>query len=110
MSTNAIILIILGLVVLVILILGFTKGWGNIAPWLSTNNVDTIVNTCNAACVTGSAYDFCTLGRELKAKDLPIEDVKSVSNTCYFFATEEGYEKYDIQECVGITCPEVVEE
>ena len=107
MSTNAIILIILGIVVLIVLILGFTMGWGKLAPWLSGNNVDTIVTACEAACLTNSIYDFCTFKRELKASDLP-GDVKKVENTCEFFATEEGYELYGIQECTGIVCPEII--
>ena len=107
-STNAIILIILGVIVLVVLILGFTMGWEKIAPWLSTDNVDTIVTACETACIMGSQYDFCTFERELKAKDLPTGD-KVVKNTCQFFATEPEYLKYGIQECLGITCPEITE-
>jgi len=107
MSTNTIILLILGIVVLVVLILGFTTGWDKLAPWLSGNNVDTIVTACEAACTMGSQYDFCTFERSLKASDLP-GDVKKVENTCEFFATEEGYEVYGIQECAGIVCPEVI--
>lgn len=106
-STNAIILIILGVVVLVVLILGFTMGWGKIAPWLSTSNVDTIATACETSCLMGSQYDFCTFERELKAKDLPTGE-KVVKNTCQFFATEEGYEPYGVQECPGITCPEII--
>lgn len=34
MSTSTIILLILGIVILVILILGFTLGWDKIAPWM----------------------------------------------------------------------------
>ncbi len=77
MSTNTIILLILGIVVLVVLILGFTTGWDKLAPWLSGNNVDTIVTACEAACTMGSQYDFCTFERDLKASDLP-GDVKKV--------------------------------
>jgi len=109
MSTNAIILIILGMVVLIVLILGFTMGWEKLAPWLSGNNVDTIVVACEAACTMGSQYDFCAFERNLKASDLP-GDVKKVKNTCLFFATEEGYEAYGIQECAGIVCPDITEE
>ncbi len=108
MSTNTIILLILGIVVLVVLILGFTMGWSKIAPWISSNNVDTIVTACEASCTIGSQYDFCTFERDLKADDLP-GDVKSVKNTCQFFATEEGYGVYGISECAGIVCPEITE-
>lgn len=70
LSTNAIILIVLGVIVLVILALGFIMGWDKIAPWIfSSNNVDTIAQQCSVACTTGSTYDYCTLPRELKFKD-----------------------------------------
>jgi hypothetical protein len=66
MSTSTIILLILGLVILVVLILGFTMGWSKIAPWLSTTNLDTIETACGVACSTGSQYDFCSIERDIK--------------------------------------------
>ena len=95
LSTNAIILIVLGVVVLVILILGFTMGWERIAPWMSKDNVDTIVNQCSVACSTQSVYDFCTKTRELKADGLP-GGVKSFKGNCSYFST--------IKDCPSITC------
>ena len=106
LSTNAIILIVLGVVILVVLIIGFTMGWGNIAPWLSSDNVNTIANQCEAACSTRSTYDFCTKQRELKASDLPKgEDGKihkSKEETCFFFSTDNNYNPYGIEECSGL--------
>ena len=58
LSTNAIILMVLGVIVLVILIAGFIVGWSKIAPFLSKNNVDTIANQCSASCATNSQYDY----------------------------------------------------
>ena len=66
MSTSTIILLILGLVILVVLVLGFSLGWNKITPWINTNNVDTIKTSCNAACSTNNQYDFCTVQREVK--------------------------------------------
>ena len=97
MSTNAIILIILGIVVLVVLILGFTMGWDKIAPWLSRNNVDTIVTSCEAACTIGGQYDFCTSGRNLRA-DVKLKDV-----TCNYLAEKRGSE-FGVSLCPTITC------
>lgn len=65
MSTSTIILLILGLVILVVLVLGFTLGWNKIAPWINTNNVETIKTSCEAACSTGSVYDFCSVSRDV---------------------------------------------
>jgi len=103
LSTSAIVLIVLGIIILVILSVGFTMGWSNIALWIGGDNVDTIVNQCQAACSTMSVYDFCTKQRELKADDLP-GDVKSITNTCEYFSTAEGYGAYGIAECPGL-CP-----
>ena len=98
LSTNAIILIVLGIVVLVVLILGFTIGWKSLLPWISTDNVNTIVTQCGIACTTESTYDFCSKPLTLKADDLP----GGVTGNCTFFATAEGYDKYGIQDCSGL--------
>lgn len=101
MSTNTIILLILGVVVLVVLILGFTLGWQKIAPWISGNNVDTIVSACEAACSTNSIYDFCMVGRLLKA-----EDTKLKSVTCNYLASYQP--NYGIASCSSISCTNVL--
>ena len=103
LSTNAIILIVLGVAILVVLIFGFIMGWENIAPWLSGDNVDTIANQCEAACSTRSVYDFCTKQRELKASDLPGGE-KSVTKSCFEFSIDEDYNPYGIEKCPGL-CP-----
>jgi len=96
-STNTLILIILGVVVLVVLILGFTLGWNKIAPWLSANNVDTIVTSCDAACATASEYDFCLAKKTLKAEDVKLTDV-----TCYYLSQEQT--QYGVAECSTVSC------
>lgn len=106
LSTNAIILIILGVLVLAVLIVGFTMGWKTIAPWLEKDNVEQIVTSCGVACSTQSVYDYCSRERELKADDLPDtpEGVaqKEVTGNCTFFATDEAYVKYGIKKCPGL--------
>jgi hypothetical protein len=94
LSTNAIILIILGVVVLVVLIIGFTVGWDKIAPWISSNNVDTIAQQCEVACSTGSVYDYCSMKRTLK-----VEGKEDITKTCYELATNTSYDSYGIDEC-----------
>lgn len=101
MSTNAIILIILGIVVLVVLILGFTVGFGKIAPFLSGNNVDNIVTACSASCATASTYDFCFAKRDLKSDDSELNSV-----TCNYLSKEQT--KYGIEACAQISCGDVV--
>ncbi len=100
MSTNAIILIILGIVVLVVLILGFTMGWDKLAPWFSKNNVDTIVIACEASCSTNGIYDFCMMGRDLKAEDTKLKEV-----TCNYLSKNQTI--YGISRCSSIECDNV---
>ncbi|VVB83240.1 Uncharacterised protein [uncultured archaeon] len=108
LSTSTIILIILGIAVLVILVIGFTVGWGKVVPWLSSTNVDTIANQCQAACTTSDTYGFCSLQRKLIATDLPNDATgkvqKDVTKTCNFFSTDTNYLKYNIGACPGL-CP-----
>lgn len=99
MSTSTIILLILGLVILVVLILGFTMGWNKILPWINSNNVETIKTSCEAACSTNSQYDFCTVVRDVRDG---VND--KFSATCKALATEETY----ISRGYGIsTCPDL---
>jgi len=110
LSTNAIILIILGVVVLVVLIAGFTMGWGSLKEFLggSSNNVDTIARACATACATDSVYDFCSVKRDLK--DARGDSVKDI--TCKELSFLDQYDKYGIGDCTSIDCPviEIVKE
>lgn len=106
LSTNAIIMIVIGIIVLVVLILGFTIGWDKLLPFFSTNNVQNLQTTCSSACATGNSYDYCTLSRTLKASDLPgnPSNGQFVGN-CTFFANNPNYVKYGIAPCSSIACP-----
>ncbi len=100
LSVNAIILIVLGLFVLVILLLGFTVGWSNILPFVSTNNVDKIATACELACSTSSQFDFCKLGRGLNTDDRKFRGV-----TCNYLALNQP--TYGIKACQTISCSDV---
>ena len=99
LSTNAIILIILGVVVLIVLILGFTMGWNKILPFVSTNNVENIKTACSVACSTSGIYDYCSVEREVN--DGTNDKFK---DTCYNLANSDGYSdrNYGIAECPGL--------
>ena len=102
MSTTTIVLLILGLIILVVLILGFTMGWQKFAPWLSSsNNIDNINTACAVSCATGGNYDFCSLEREVKDG---VND--KFDATCDDLLTKEEYKarNYGIDECPEITC------
>lgn len=96
LSTNAIILIILGVVVLSVLIMGFTMGWKNLAPWLPTDNVKTIASACEVACTTDAKYDYCSKPRTLK-----LEGEDDISGNCTYFSTIEN-NPYGISNCGNI--------
>ena len=98
LSVNAIILIVLGVIILVVLVIGFTVGWSVIFPWLPTNNVKTIVQNCNAACVTNSKFDFCSSMRDLK------DGKTEITTSCATFSVISEYDKYGIDECPSISC------
>lgn len=98
MSTNTIILLILGLAVMIILILGFTMGWSKIAPFISTSNVGDVVSQCEAACSVNSKYDYCTATRELKDTDKNV-----IKTSCSVFANEKTLMEYGVSPC-NIDC------
>lgn len=101
MSTTTIILIILGVIVLVVLVLGFRIGWSKVLPFLPSNNVQNIVTACSTACATESEYDFCTAPRTLQADGLAEANRKG---TCQSFSTQEKYAAYGIETCSSL-CP-----
>lgn len=101
LSTNAIVLIILAVVVLVMLIMGFTLGFDKISPFIGSNNVESIVQQCGVACGTSSVYSFCSDERTLKSDDLPGGE-KEVVGTCVFFSEDPEYAKYGIRDCSNL--------
>ena len=102
LSTNAIILIILGVFILAILILGFTLGWNNLKDKISSsNNVGTIAAACSTACATHSQYDFCVVKRDLGLKKV---NGNEINTNCSALATNYKGKNYGIKECPAITC------
>ena len=102
------ILLILGVVILVILILGFTLGWNKVLPFFSTNNVQNIQTSCSSACATNNAYEYCVLNRTLQAPDLPGGAKKAYGN-CTWFSTIPDYKAYGIESCSQIDCSTVAQ-
>ena len=74
MTIGTIIMILLSLVVLVVIIYGFTTGWGNLWDTIINMgggkvNVQTVIDSCTVACATQSTYDFCDLQRNVVFDD-----------------------------------------
>lgn len=105
LSTSAIILIVLGVIILVILAFGFIAGWDKFKSIFggSDNNIDSISLSCQTACTTRSSYDFCTSVRDVKV------DSKEISASCYSLAVAPNLKQYGIEECSNINCGAVVE-
>lgn len=99
LSTNAIILIILGIVVLVVLVLGFTIGWNRLLPFVSSNNIENLQTACSSACATSNEYNYCTLPREVN--DGTNDEFTS---TCARLSKDFPTRNYGIDACGPITC------
>lgn len=100
MSTNTIILLILGLVVLVALIWGFSTGWQSFKKITNPTNVDSLVEECQTACGLNNKFSYCSGERTLNVNE---EDL-TVKTSCQVLATLPAFEKYGIQECPSIDC------
>ena len=64
MSVATLVLIVIGIVILVMLILGFSMGWQNL--WGKINifgggsNVETVVQACKLAATSESTFSYCS--------------------------------------------------
>ena len=104
LSVNAIILIVLGIVVLVLLIIGFTFGLGqfkSVRDAFLPSNAGTIAKACEIACSTNSQFDFCSKGRELKTDDKTFTDV-----TCNYLSREKL--EFGVEKCASVSCTNFV--
>lgn len=98
MTTGEIIGIVLGVLILVFLVVGFTMGWDKFLPFLTKSNVNGVVQACNIACTTGSQYDYCTLQRDVKFGEDKTNDGK------YTCKTLES-NNVGLSSCANINCP-----
>ncbi|MEX0920819.1 MAG: hypothetical protein WDZ62_00990 [Candidatus Pacearchaeota archaeon] len=100
LSTNAIVLIILGVIVLAVLAIGFFFGWQTLLPWIQQDNIDTINSQCQVACTTENIFAFCSQERNLRAGG------EEVTSTCSELSNPDNEElrQYGIQGCPQIDC------
>lgn len=115
LNINAVILIILGLIVMVFLILGFTIGWSSLFPWLNKDNAEVISQQCQLACTTASQYDFCSKTRDLKAGKIEIKNVNcnllasgATVKTSAKDTTGVLLSQFGVQSCSSITCTDTI--
>jgi hypothetical protein len=100
LSTTTIILIVLGVVILVILILGFSTGWSSFKNLISPTNVDSIIQDCSTACATDQKFSFCSAQRAFRVN----EDKVDIKTSCAVLASSTNFEAYKIQPCPTIDC------
>lgn len=98
---STIILLILGIVILVFLIIGFTIGWSTFSSYFSKNNVKDVVSNCEIACSINSQYDYCSAQRDLTSDT---EKLKQV--TCNFLNQQRPL--YAISGCSSVQCMDFV--
>lgn len=97
MATSTIVLLVIAVLILVVLILGFTKGWSTFAPWLGSNNVDKVGNSCSVACSTGATYEFCSVDREVNDGEND-----KFEATCEQLSTDSRFSLYNIDPCPNL--------
>ncbi len=100
LSTTAIILIILGIVVLTLLILGFLTGWKSFKNILSPTNVDDIVEQCGTVCGLSQEYNFCSAEKTLRDNEKDLE----VKTSCAVLANVLQFQEYGVQDCSTTKC------
>jgi len=102
MTIGTIIIIVLALIVLVILVYGFSTGWTNLWEKIinfggGKINVQSVVQSCQLACTTGSRYDWCTVERDVVFED----KTKSGLYKCDTLASVSGV---GLEDCAALKC------
>jgi len=115
MSLTTILLMVLGVVVVVLLIWGFSTGWSGfwerISPFGSKSNIDSIRSGCNLACASSNQYQFCEevrivkYGKEIKAwNGTNLDNVTQSPGTCYNMTNPTNYPGVNIPSCSSVNC------
>ncbi len=94
MATSTIVLLVIAVLILVVLVLGFTKGWSTFAPWLASDNIDNIEKSCSVACSTNSEFGYCS--KKLTVKDGENDPFEA---TCEELSNNPRYSNYGIDPC-----------
>ncbi len=92
LSINTIVLLILAVLVMVLIIAGFTMGWDKLFERLkgstvTSSNIDAIVQACMLKCTTQQTYEFCNAKNVVKGIS---ELSRAEGYTCNELKTELG--------------------
>lgn len=102
MTIGTIVVIILALVVLVVLIYGFSTGWGNLWENIlgyggGKVNVQTVIESCKVACQTSGQFDYCNKSRSVTFA----QNAKPEQVSCKQVADRVPQDL----SCSSLTCP-----
>ena len=113
LSIGTLILIVLGIIVLVLLILGFSMGWSNL--WAKINifggggksDISAMVTACNLAVISNSVYDYCNDFKEVnvdgKKEWVNCEDSRVASGVDTKLTCPNGDENSRVKEkCISL--------
>lgn len=101
MSTQTIILLILGLVVLAVLIFGFTSGWSSFKKQIYKSNVDSVASDCSSVCSVGeSAFSYCSALRSYRIN----EENLNIKTSCAVLATVDALGRGYFHDCGSVSC------
>ena len=100
LTIGTIIIIVLGVVVLALLVWGFSTGWSNlwgkISSWGGGSNVDTIKQACALECNGGQHTAYCT-----DQKTLITGDKTKYFGTCHGFEKNAKIQPMSVASCNG---------
>lgn len=99
MSTQTIILLILGLVILAVLIFGFTSGWSSFKKQIYKTNVDSVKEDCSSVCSAQAQFSYCSALREYRINEQDLD----IQTSCAVLATEPSFGGY-VESCGAVTC------
>ncbi len=100
MSTNTIILLVLGLVILVVLIIGFSTGWESFNKIINPSNVDGVVEDCSSACGLNQKFAYCSSLRQIRIN----EENVNIQTSCAVLAAVPELGRGYFDDCGGIDC------
>jgi len=111
-SVAAIVAIVLGVVVVVFLIFGFSTGWGNLWERITNvaggdSNIDAVRSGCEVACLGKNIEAYCNDVRDIRYGDnVNVTSGASESGTCNQIAKNSAsFNGINIASCSQITCP-----
>ena len=103
MTISTLVIIVLGLIVLVVIALGFGMGWsslwGKLSGYFSTVNVDSIKSSCEYSCNTQASFSYCCEVKELRYE----KGVDPILITC-----DSNSGRLNMDPCGDVTCNENV--